>query len=282
MESPQEKNRKAWNQVHPIHEKTRPEDLKVRFSDPGFLAIEPRSLSAAKDIGLQGARIMQLCCNNGRELLSLLRCGAVSGTGFDISDAAIAEAEALADIADLDANFVCTDALAIDPAQYQPADILLITVGALAWIPDLPLFFRVAAGLLAGGGKLLIHEQHPCANIFFCDSEPGFDPKFPERPGYSYFRTEPLVSEDGLDYYGDTEYVALPSVEFFHTMGEIVTAVSAAGLRIERLEEYSDDISNSWPTLSERGQLPLSYVLVAEKSNVGSGAPGAGYLPTDN
>ena len=263
MESAQEMNRKAWNQVHPIHEKTRPDDLKSCFRDPGYLAIDPRTLEAAEATGLKDSCVVQLCCNNGRELISLLRRGAGHGTGFDISDAAITEAKELARIAGSNAEFVRKDVLAVDPSGYPPADLVLITVGALAWIPDLAGFFRIAAGFLSDRGKLLIHEQHPVANVFYCDCESGFDAAFPEQPRYSYFRTEPLVSEGGLDYYGGTEYEAHPSVEFFHTMGDIVSSLSAAGLRIESMEEFPDDIANGWKTLDGKGQLPLSYILVA-------------------
>lgn len=252
-------NRLAWNQVHPIHRETRPYDPAQAFTDPEFLALDER----LRTLPVRGKKVAQLCCNNGRELLSLIRLGAAGGTGYDICDEAVQEAQELARMLACPVDFVRTDILELDPATQPPHDAVLLTIGALAWIADLERLFTIARGLLVPGGSLYIHEQHPVGSVFACLGEPVYDPVHPAKPVYSYFRKEPLVSTDGLDYYGNTAYKALPAMEIFHTMGEIVTAIAGAGFRILKLEEYPADISNSLPDLARQGMLPLSWFLEA-------------------
>ena len=56
-------------------------------------------------MGVQGKDVVQLCCNNGRELISIQRMGANRCVGVDISAAFIAQAEQLNDAAGADCTF---------------------------------------------------------------------------------------------------------------------------------------------------------------------------------
>ena len=87
-----EANRTAWNEAAPIHRKTRPVDLNEFFSKPGASLLDPVETGILKSFGLDGKTVAQLCCNNGRDLISIVNIGAKSGTGFDISDGFIEEA----------------------------------------------------------------------------------------------------------------------------------------------------------------------------------------------
>ncbi len=65
-------------------------------------------------IGVAGKAVGQLCCNNGRELLSVVKIGARSGVGFDLAENFIAEAPTRRETGG-NARFVCTDITQITP-----------------------------------------------------------------------------------------------------------------------------------------------------------------------
>ena len=113
-----ESNRAAWNQATAYHQKALNHSLHIGFQDPAFSTFKRERDSVVNDklkkIDFSGKAIAHIPCNNGRELLSLMRLGAKEGVGFDISDAAISEAEELAEIAKENARFVRTNALEID------------------------------------------------------------------------------------------------------------------------------------------------------------------------
>jgi len=152
-------NRAAWNEVAAIHKKTRPRDLHQFFTEPGASLLDPTETAILESFGLAGKRIAQLCCNNGRELISAVNIGALAGTGFDISDEFIREGRELAKIANADCEFVCADIIDIPEIYNSSFDIVYITIGALSWIPDLDTYFGIVSRLLKPGGNLLVYEH---------------------------------------------------------------------------------------------------------------------------
>lgn len=60
-----------------------------------------------------------------------MRLGAKEAVGFDISDAAILEAEQLTEIAKLNARFIRTNALEVDVKYNDYFDFILISQGSL-------------------------------------------------------------------------------------------------------------------------------------------------------
>ncbi|MGH3269131.1 MAG: hypothetical protein ACRDN1_08710 [Trebonia sp.] len=93
----------------------------------------------------------------------------------------------------------------------------------------------MVAGLLAPGGFLYLVEGHPFAQIL--DAVPG---------GLvvtrDYFDSAPQV-EDYPYTYTDGPALSHPrQVEFQHGLGEIVTALAEAGLRIEFVHEHDFEL----------------------------------------
>ncbi|MBN1962126.1 MAG: hypothetical protein JW841_14385 [Deltaproteobacteria bacterium] len=79
-------NKEAWNEVFAKHQKGyKPnpihEQLKHHFS-----YIDNNLKQALELIGYKNKNIAQFCCNNSREILSIVNSGAKSGVGFDISE----------------------------------------------------------------------------------------------------------------------------------------------------------------------------------------------------
>jgi SAM-dependent methyltransferase len=267
-----ERNREAWNEVAPIHRKARGVDLRKEVRRDSFNALDDTVRQALERVGVAGRRVAHLCCNNGRELISIMKMGASSGVGFDISDRFIAEAQELATLSGAQCDFVRTNVLEIGRDYDETFDLLVITVGALCWIHDLDELFAVVGRLLCPGGHLVISELHPCTDMMALRSDAEYDADDELRIAFSYFRTEPWIDHDGLDYVGGTTYDGKSSISFPHTLSETISAIAANGLTILEFREYAHDIANSFAHLEKYGKLPLSYSLLARKSLV----PGCG------
>jgi SAM-dependent methyltransferase len=279
-----ERNRQAWNQVAPIHRRARKKDLRLEVQGPDFNVLEEVERKLLRQIGVQGKRVAQLCCNNGRELISIVRMGASFGLGFDISDEVVAEAQELSSLAGTECDFVRTDVLEIAPDQFDPFDIVFISIGALTWLHRLRPLFEIVARLLVPGGHLLIHEMHPFLDMLATKLDDEYDPQNELKIAYSYFSKEPWIDEQGLDYVGDTTYDSLPSISFPHTLSDIFSAIIDSGLVVTHFREYPRDISAVFAHLEQYGLSPLSYSLTAQKPTVAQKAedtPATGKKPED-
>lgn len=267
-----EYNRQAWNEVMPIHRRGRKVDLRQAVTQPDFNDLDEVAGQLFRSVGLAGKRLAHLCCNNGVELISLLKMaaaegGQASGVGFDISDAAIEEAQELAALAGVEAQFVRTDALQIPASRVEAGsfDIAFFTIGALTWIQDLERLFHAAAWLLRPGGSLLIYEAHPVLDMMTCRDEPEYDPDNELKIAFPYFNSEPWVSNSGIDYVGDTVYEGKTNYCFSHPLSEIINALAHNGFLILEMCEYPHDISASFRHLEKYRKLPMCYTLAARK-----------------
>jgi 2-polyprenyl-3-methyl-5-hydroxy-6-metoxy-1,4-benzoquinol methylase len=260
-----EKNRAAWNQVAPIHRKYRRENLFEEVKSPSFNtlgAVEQRVLA---EIGMAGKKVAQLCCNNGRELISMLKMGAAYGVGFDISDAFIQEACELAALGGVSCDFVRTDVLEISEQVHNSFDLVFVSIGALTWIADLEKFFGVCRQLLQPGGFLFIYEMHPFLDMMAAPDDPEYNREDELKIVFPYFSSQPWVSTDGLDYVGGTTYESVESVGFPHSLSEILSSIIKNTFVLTEYREYPHDISNAFKHLEKYQKIPLCYSLVARK-----------------
>jgi SAM-dependent methyltransferase len=255
-------NRAAWD-LSARHHRGNAEwqRLVTGFADPGFSCFDATATEALEAIGLAGRSCVQIGCNNGRECLSLKALGAGRVLGIDQSAAFLDQARELADVAGREVEFLCADIHAL-PDGLGRFDLALITIGVLNWMPDLSKFFNAVAGLIAPGGALLVYETHPFLEMF--------DPEAPDpfTPAISYFPDGPDVTAETIVYDGSTpEGEAQVSYWFAHPMGQVISAVAGAGLRIERLQEHPHcNREVAYEQYENRAaQLPLCYVLTARK-----------------
>ena len=256
-----EENRTAWNAVADQHKEMRWDIVLQQLTDPDNSPFEQVALDHFADIGLEGKDVVQLCCNNGREVLSLKKLGAGRCVGIDISDKFVQQGRDLAAASGLAGEFIRADIMDIPSELDGQFDIVLITIGALNWIPDIKALFRSCAKLLGPGGHLYIHEMHPILWML----EPDRDTELL----YSYFMTEVFSEDNPLNYYGGEDYDAPVNHAFQATLGDIISAVIEAGLALRHFQEYAQDICTNFPHLENQpAQLPLSYTLIAE--NAGS------------
>jgi len=257
-------NKLAWNASAHLHRASEEWQRQLSgFAGASFSTFDPTVADALAGNGVRSARAVQIGCNNGRETLSMLALGAASATGIDQSDAFIAQAEELRDVSPHGSNarFICANVYALPDELAGQFDLALITIGVLNWMPDLTRFIAVVASLLAPGGRLVIYETHPVLDMFDPDGQDTHTPK------YSYFRTEPFITEDEIVYDGSATGRAPPSYWHFHTMGDIVTGCVRAGMQITELTEFphSNREVEYDIYIGNEAQLPLCYTLVATK-----------------
>ena len=225
-------NRASWDASAAHHRQSVLwRELVQGFARPGFSTFDATMTRLLGEVGLTGKYLVQIGCNNGREVLSAQALGATDCLGIDQSEAFLAQARELAEIAGSDARFVGADIYDL-PEGLGRFDIALITIGVLNWMPDLAAFFAAVACLMAPGGTLLIYETHPFLEMFDPQSATPF------CVAESYFRQAPFVEESVITY-DDKPVEKGPAFYWFiHKMSDILNACIAAGFRIEALEEY--------------------------------------------
>ena len=257
-------NRANWDARVPIHAASRFYDL------PGFVAgrSELRDFELAEVGDVTGRRLLHLQCHIGLDTLSWARRGAIV-TGLDFSAPALATAREVAEqIGATDARFVESDlydaAAALEGGTF---DIVYTGLGALCWLPDVERWARTAASLVVPGGFLYLAEFHPVSDILADDGK---------TIELDYFSTEPRVWNEGFTYTdGGAQEKDTASVDWQHGLGDVVSALIAAGLRIELLHEHDYTLFKRFPhLLAENGRytlppgqprIPLIYSIRASK-----------------
>jgi SAM-dependent methyltransferase len=256
----------AWNEAAPIHWRVT-SALLDEIKDPERRDIHQIQIDELQRLGLEGKRLAHLNCNNGRELITMARLGARQSVGFDISEGFVAQADQLAKAAGVDCQFVCTDIYKIGPQFHDQFDLVVITAGALAFMPDLVAYFSIARQMLHPGGKLTIYETHPVTRMFLKDRDRRDKPV---ELVQSYFAKEPLRHETGLDYQGGTTYEAKPIYYFQHKLADIITACLDAGFVVDKFGEYDRDPSQARKSLEALSATPpLSYILTCKLAKAG-------------
>lgn len=221
-----------------------------------------------------GLDAVHLQCHIGIDTLSLHRLGARM-TGLDFSPSALAVAKGLAADCGADIDWVESEVYAaVDVFGGERYDLVYTGIGALCWLLDIAEWARVVAGLLRPGGRLFIREGHP---MLWSLSDPRKDqllvvefPYFEVEGGTTFVETETYVEADGP--------VPSPeSVQFNHGLGEILTAVSDAGLRLDSFTEHTSVPYNplgdammaidggEWQLRESPERLAASYTLTATK-----------------
>jgi len=180
-----------------------------------------------------GRRLIHLQCHFGLDSIRLARRGAIVA-GLDFSTAAIAAARALAVELAVPARFVegnVYDAPALLNAQYE---IAFVTWGSIIWLPDIRLWARIVAELLAPGGWLYLAEGHP--STLSLDEVDG---RLVAARPWRTLMAEPFVYDDAATYKGDpTSLAHTRTYEWCHPMGDIIGGLLEAGLRLEFLHEH--------------------------------------------
>ncbi|NUQ95475.1 MAG: class I SAM-dependent methyltransferase [Streptomyces sp.] len=258
-------NRENWDDRVPVHAASEFYDL------PGFRAGAStlRAFEVDEVGDVSGKRLLHLQCHMGQDTLSWARHGA-HVTGLDFSEAAIREARALAEdtgLADR-ARFVVSDVYEAPAALGgERFDLVYTGLGALVWLPDLTRWARVAASLLREGGTLYLAEFHPLTDILGDDGRSVVQ---------DYFHVEAETFDYPYSYTGGPALTKTRQVQWQHPLGDILTALAQAGLRLEFLHEHPTTLFKRYPVLERSGpeyrfppghpRVPLMFSLRATRS----------------
>ena len=222
-------NRKLWDGMVPVH-------VASEFYDVASFKAGRNSLMRIEreEVGdVVGKSLLHLQCHFGMDTLSWARLGAAV-TGVDFSAPAIDQARDLAEELAIEATFVESDVYKLPDALQGRFDIVFATYGVVCWLPDFSRWAEIAASYVAPGGFLYLADSHP----FSATLDDG--PDLPRRIGYPYNSGGvPMVFDDEGSY-ADRNAI-LPhtrSYEFHHGMGDIVTSLVEAGLRVDFLHEF--------------------------------------------
>jgi len=256
-----EANRMAWNEAADYHRDHETFACLLKgFGIKGFSCLDDTLTDHLLSLNLPGKSVAQVCCNNGREILSVKNLGAGKCLGIDQAENFLAQARELAGVGGIDCEFLCSDIYDLPKDLTAGFDIALITIGVFGWMPDLPAFFRAVSGLLKPGGRLLIYEDHPILNMY------EDDPETPHPPRYSYFDPGPHVDSSGLDYYGHKKYDGEPNYWHSHKLSDILNALIGTGFLLKQIDEFPHDIG-TWEAYEDQSaQLPLSMLIDAAKT----------------
>ncbi|MFI5493893.1 class I SAM-dependent methyltransferase [Actinoplanes sp. NPDC051859] len=265
-----------WDERTPIHVASLFYDVAGRDPQDWFAGYEWADLG-----DLAGLDVLHLQCHLGTETVAFAQRGARSVTGLDLSGAAVAEARRIA--ADQRAAVEYVHGNVYDAADLlggRRFDVVYTGKGALCYLPDLQRWAATCAGLLRPGGRLYLVEFHPALVAL------GLMPRDPAETGLT-LRGDMIGGRgpaelDATHTYTDGPALtrATTSYEWVHGLGEVVTALSGAGLQIRSLRESDELPWPRWPHMEQtpRGwwrlpetapKVPLFYALLAEASSGG-------------
>lgn len=267
-------NLKTWEAWTKIHVDSQFYDV-ASFKD-GTRPIRVRDYEIAEIGPVTGKSLLHLQCHFGLDTLSWARLGA-EVTGADFSPAAIEAARSLASDVGIQARFVVSDLYELPNNLRGEFDVVYTSRGVLGWLPNISRWASVVAHFVKPGGFAYVTEVHPIVQVF--DDEDGVTPG-DLRLRYPYWEhAEPLtfnVEGSYADRGAPTD--GLVEHGWNHSLGEIVTALIDAGLRIEFLHEFdfaewampfleSDDEGRARLPADVSGRLPLFFSLKASKTS---------------
>lgn len=266
-------NQAKWNELAEVNFSSSASDYEVQEFIASPEGIEGLHKTEREEIGsVEGLDILHLQCHFGKDTIRLKRSGARSATGLDFSPVAIEHARALATATGTEVRFVQGNVYDAPQLVDGRFDLVYVTWGTICWLPDIEAWARVVAHFLKPGGRFYFLDQHPVC-LGFDDLAPA-----PHAPVYDYFHKPDPIAFDGTEAYADESAVleTKRSYEWTHPVGEVVTALTDAGLTIEYLHEFD---TVAWKALAfmvpcEGGlyrlpegmpRLPLSYSISARK-----------------
>jgi SAM-dependent methyltransferase len=195
--------------------------------------------------------VVHLQSGHGLDDVALVQAGAESVVGIDYSQVAVRAARRRAD----ELGVACWYAAAVPevPLASASADLVCTGKGALVWMADLARWAGQVARLLRPSGHLFVYETHPAVILWRWDED---RPRIREDRGYF-----------GRSHVNDT-FPGRGAVEWQWTLGEIITAVVAAGMEILHLGEYPEPFwrAGGVSAAAWSGRLPNSFALLARRA----------------
>ena len=254
-------NRVAWDEAAERYEGWLAEAIGLIRS--GGTNLFDAEVALIGDLHGRCRRAIHLQCAGGRDTLSLWNLGADEVVGVDFSSRMLDLAGRLTAATGAPATWILSDVLETPHELDGTADLLYTGRGSLMWLQDLEAWAAVVARLLAPAGRFVLFEGHPAEWLFDADEDGHWS-----ATDYDYFGG-PEASKGWAPGYID--HLSLDEADqawkFARawTLGEVITALVGAGLRLERVTEHPIDWWGGHADVrpAERGRVPLSFSVVA-------------------
>jgi SAM-dependent methyltransferase len=233
----------------------------------GATSLREIELAELIDEEVAGRTLLHLQCHFGQDTLAWARKGAIV-TGLDFSSEAIRAARTLATELALPARFV--EANVYDAAAAvggEEFDVVFTSYGVIGWLPDLNRWATAIAACLKPGGTFYLAEFHPAVWMF--------DDDFKEVK-YAYHNAGAIEEVEHGTYADRAAPLHHTYFGWNHGLGEVVSALLGAGLRLDFLHEFDfspwncfrhtvEVAPNRFQINGMEGKLPMVYSLRATK-----------------
>ncbi len=231
-------NRGLWDGWAKIHVESKFYDVDgFRKGKTSLQGVELEELGDVSD-----KTLLHLQCHFGLDTLSWAGKGA-RVTGVDLSGEAISLARSLSEELDIEAEFICSSIFDLPKVLDRQFDIVFTSYGAINWLPDIGRWAEIVRRCLRPGGTFYMIEFHPAIDML---DDSG------ERIERSYFHSpEPFIEEVRGSYADPTYDFSHTSYQWTHSLGDVVTALISAGLRLEFLHEFPFSPYDALPFLEE-------------------------------
>ncbi len=263
-----ETNRRFWDEAVAIHAASSFYDVdSFKAGKSTLLPVERDEMG-----DVTGKTLLHLQCHFGLDTLSWAREGALV-TGVDFAPEAIRTAQGLAEELGISAQFVESNIFGLPEVLEGKFDLVFASYGVLNWLPDLREWAAIVANYVKPGGTFYIVDFHPLYNTFW--DSPASD-QVAIRHGYFGTSDPPPTEESGTYADGAASLTNQRTFEFDHPLGEVVTSLIDAALRIEFLHEFPFTAFQALPDLqkerdgyfhlpAESPKIPLIFSLRATK-----------------
>ncbi|MFK5957853.1 MAG: class I SAM-dependent methyltransferase [Lutibacter sp.] len=232
-------NKETWNKKVGIH-------LNSDFYDVNGFLYGKSSLNKYEldELGIiKDKSLLHLQCHFGLDTLNLCRLGAKC-TGIDISNEGIVQAKKLNDKAGLDAVFIESNVYDIPKKIAEKFDIIFTSYGVISWLPNLNTWAKIIADKLNKNGFFYMIEFHPIIWMFDYLQNP---PKMI----HPYLNSSVIYEEYEGTYANFNSKIISKEYNWNHGLGEVVSALTKAGLHIDYLHEFEKSPYNCFPDMEK-------------------------------
>jgi SAM-dependent methyltransferase len=254
-------NRAAWDQAAERYEGWLDEAVElIRGGGTNLFGAE---IELIGDLHGRCARAIHLQCAGGRDTLSLWNLGADEVVGVDFSPRMLDLARRLTAATGAPARWIESDVLETPHELDGTGDLVYTGRGSLMWLQDLDAWAAVVARLLSPSGRFVLFEGHPAEWLFDVDADGRW-----VATDYDYFGGAE-ASKGWAPEYIDRLSIADDDQAWKFarawTLGEVITALLGAGLRLERVAEHPIDWWGGHADVrdEDRGRIPLSFSVLA-------------------
>ena len=256
-------NRAAWDEAAERYVGWFDEAVDlIRSGGTNLFGVETQLMG---DLHGRCRRAIHLQCAGGRDTLSLWNQGADEVVGVDFSPKMLELAQRLTEATGAPARWVLADVLATPAELDGTGDLVYTGRGSIIWVQDLDAWAAVIARLLSPAGRFVLFEGHPAEWLFDADENGRWI-----ATDYDYFGGAEASKGWAPEYIDRLSLAeADQSWKFARawTLGEVITALLRADLRLEAVAEHPIDWWGGHGDVrqDERGRIPLSFSVVGRR-----------------